>query len=72
MEFGQLIECNQKNIFFKNHAKNEADRLVPDTFYFYKSVILGIRMLSGAQFQYISTALNLAYDKNKLYKTLDY
>ena len=72
MEFGQLIECNQKNIFFKNQAKIETERLVPDTFYFYKSVILGIRTLSGAQFQYISTALNLAYNKNKLYKTLDY
>ena len=48
MEFGQLIECNQKNIFFQNHAKIETERLVPDTFYFYKSVILGIRTLSGA------------------------
>ena len=27
---------------------------------------------SGALFGYISIAINLAYDKNKLYKTLDY
>ena len=27
---GQLIECSKINIFFKNHAENEAGRLVPD------------------------------------------
>ena len=30
MKFGQLIEYNKRNIFFKNYAENEASRLVPD------------------------------------------
>ena len=34
MEFDQLIEYNKKNIFFKNHAENEAGRLVPDLLLF--------------------------------------
>ena len=33
MKFGQLIECNQ-NFFFKNHAENEEERLVPEQFGF--------------------------------------
>ena len=32
-KFGQLIECNMRNIFFlKNHTQNGAGKLVPDTF----------------------------------------
>ena len=34
MKFGQLIEYN-KTFFFKNHAKNEAKRLIPDLFLFF-------------------------------------
>ena len=30
MKFGQLIEYNKINIFFKNHAENELGRLVSD------------------------------------------
>ena len=36
MKLGQLLEYNKKNIFFKNYAKNEAGRLVPDLFLFFK------------------------------------
>ena len=36
MKLGQLIECNKKKIFFKNYAENEAGRLVPDLFLFFK------------------------------------
>ena len=33
MKFGQLIEYNKINFFFfKNHAENEKERLVPDFF----------------------------------------
>ena len=32
MKFDQLIEYYVRNIFFENHAKNEAGRLVPDLF----------------------------------------
>ena len=34
MKFGQLIEYNKRNIFFKNYAENEARRLVSDLFIF--------------------------------------
>ena len=45
MKFGQIIEYNiieynMKNIFFKNHAENEVETLVPD-FLFKKSFIIG-------------------------------
>ena len=39
MKFGQLIEYNKRNIFFKNHAENEARRLVPDLFLFFKNAL---------------------------------
>ena len=40
MKFGQLREYN-RNVFFKNHAENEAGRLLPDLFFFQKSFIRG-------------------------------
>ena len=36
MKFGQLIEYNKINIFFKNYGENEAGRLVPDLFVFFE------------------------------------
>ena len=36
MKSGQVIEYNNRNIFFKNHTENEAGRLVPDHFLFFK------------------------------------
>ena len=36
MKFGQLIECNNRNIFFKNYAENEAKKLVPDLSLYFK------------------------------------
>ena len=36
MKFGQLIEYNKRNIFFKNYAENVERRLVPDIFLFFK------------------------------------
>ena len=36
MKFGQLIEYNKRNIFFKNHLENGAWRLVLDLFLFKK------------------------------------
>ena len=39
MKFGQLIEYDKINIFlqksWRNHAENEAGRLVPDLFLFF-------------------------------------
>ena len=39
MKFGQSIEYNKRNIFFKNHAQNEVERLVPDVFLFFKKAL---------------------------------
>ena len=36
-KFGHLIEFNVRNNF-KNHAKNEEGRIVPDPFYFLKKL----------------------------------
>ena len=36
MKFGQLIEYNKRNTFLQKYAKNEAGRLVPDLFLFFK------------------------------------
>ena len=38
MKFGQLIEYDKKNNFFKNQAENEAGRLVPDHYLFLKNL----------------------------------
>ena len=35
MKFAQLIEYSKTIFFFKNHAENEAGRLVPDVFLFF-------------------------------------
>ena len=32
MKFGQLIEYNVRIFFFKNHAQNLVEKLVPDPF----------------------------------------
>ena len=36
MKFGQLIEYKTKIFFSKNYTENEASRLVPDFFLFFK------------------------------------
>ena len=36
MKFGQLIEYKKRNIWQKKYAENEAKRLVPDLFLFFK------------------------------------
>ena len=35
MEFGKLLKYKVRNISFKTHAENEAERLVPDLFLFF-------------------------------------
>ena len=63
-------------LFCKNHAENEAGTLVPDLFLFFKKTfknfIWGKSKGSAALLHYILIAVNLAYNKNKMYKTLDY
>ena len=36
MKLDSLIEFNKRNIFLQKHAENEAGRLVPDLFLFFK------------------------------------
>ena len=36
IKFGQLIEYNKRNIFFKKYAENESRKLFPDLLYFLK------------------------------------
>ena len=43
MTFGQDIEYNKGNIFFKNHAENEAGRLVPDLLLFFKKGLYEVK-----------------------------
>ena len=44
MKFDQLIEYDAKNVFFKNHAENEAGKLVPDLFLFFKKALYEVRV----------------------------
>ena len=39
MKIGLLIEYNNRNISLKNQAENEAGRLVPDCFLFFKKAL---------------------------------
>ena len=40
MKFGQLMEYNKRNsFFFKSHAENKPERLVPDPFLFFKEAL---------------------------------
>ena len=41
MKFGQVIEYNMRSVFFffKNHAENNAGRLVPDLFLFFRKAL---------------------------------
>ena len=39
MKLGQLLEYNQRSIFLQNNAENDAKRLVPDHFLFFKKAL---------------------------------
>ena len=58
LKFGQVKEYN-KIFFFKNHAENEAGRLVPDLFLFFKKALFEVNasdlQLSFNQFRSSST-----------------
>ena len=51
MKFGQLIECNKRNIFFKNHAEKETGRLGPDLFLFFEKALYEVKA-SGLQLRF--------------------
>ena len=59
MKFDQLIEYYKGKLFLENHAKKEAERLVPDLFLCFKKVLQEVKA-SGLQlsfniFRYPST-----------------
>ena len=39
MKFGQLIQYNKKNIFLQKSCRNDAGKLVPDCFLFFKKAL---------------------------------
>ena len=39
MKFGKSIENNKRKFFFKNHAQNEAETLVPKLFKFFEKAL---------------------------------
>ena len=67
---GRLIEYNKINIFLQKSCR----KWNRDTGYspVFLSFTQGKRKWSAAQFHYILIALNFAYNRNKLYKPLDY
>ena len=72
MKLGQLIEYNKRNIVIqKLFRKWGRETSLRSLFILKKCLIWGKSKWSAAYFQYVSIALNLVYNKNKLYKTLD-
>ena len=51
MKFGQLIEQPKRNVFFKNHAENEAGELVSVRFSFFKKALYKVKA-SGLQLDF--------------------
>ena len=43
MKYDQLIEYNKRNIFLKNYAENEAGRLVPDLYLYFKKALYEVK-----------------------------
>ena len=73
MKYGQLTQYKKTNIFLQKLRKKEGrDTSSRPLFVFQKSFTWVKNKWSTAWFQYILTALNLSYNKNKLYKILDY
>ena len=72
MKLGELIKCNVRNIFFKNHAENEAGKIILDLFLFFKKPLYKVR----ASDQHLSLnivwqTLTRTYINNKLYSISD-
>ena len=73
MKFGQLIEHLKGDIFlWKLCRKGGRETSSRQLFVFLKSFVLDKSKWSAAWFRYISTALRLAYNRNKLLKNLQY
>ena len=71
MKFGQVFEYNKRNIFLEKSWR-KCDRETSSKSLFFNKALFEVKASGAALFQYISIVLNLAYSKNKLYRTLDY
>ena len=73
MKFVQLIEYNKRNIFLQTSCKKWGRGTNSRPLFIFLKKIYEVKA-SGLQFSFniISIALNLAYNTNNLYKTLDY
>ena len=67
MKFGKLIKYNERNIFLQKSCRKWGSETTSRPRF-----IRGKSKWPPAWLQYISIALNLAYSKNKQYKTLHY
>ena len=45
LKVGQVIEYNKRNIFLQKSCKNEAGRLVPDLFLFFKKALCEVKAI---------------------------
>ena len=73
MKHDQLIEYNKRNIYLQKLCwKWERETSSRPLFIFWKRLKRGKRIVCSLVSIYVSIALNLAYNKNKLYKTSDY
>ena len=73
MKLGHLIEYNKRNISIQKLCRKWGrETSSRSLFIFQKCLTWGKSKWSVALFQCISIALNLGYNKNKLYKNLDY
>ena len=59
-------------LWSKNHAENKLGELVPDLFLFPKKALYEVKAMVCSLVSMDFIALNLAYNKNKLQKYLDY
>ena len=58
--------------FFKYYAENKAERLTPDFFLCFKEALCEVKASAlELSFNLFKIDFNLAYIKNKLYKTRD-
>ena len=60
MKFGRLKNITRKKKFFKNHAENEAEGLVPDLCLVFKNALCEVK----------ASVLQLSSNLTKLYKTV--
>ena len=73
MKFGQLIEYPKGNIFLSKLCRKWGrEASSSPLFVFLNCFVSGKSKWSAAWFYYILIALKLAYNRNKLFKTLHY